>query len=186
MKRDSVGKLLALEIRDDVVAAVGEKARKGADGLTIKEVAALFGLEYHHAYTAAAELVAMKALTWAHRADRTVCRLPLPDWRPPEKLDLTAKQRAALDYLVSAAGGERAVRASFRDITKGAGLSGGGIVVLLDALDRKGYIRIAERGRGTRKTLFEVYPQGDGPRGYSPMRPPTRSPTSESPAALPS
>lgn len=165
----SVGKLAGLEIKDDLIAAIHDAVSEGHDGITFKDAAEMFGLSYHSVYSAVHELVAMGAVAIASRADRTTTRIALPTWTPPDALDLTAKQRSALDYLVSVMDDEGIAYASFKEVATSGALAVGGIVACLDALDKKGYISILLRGKGARKTLFHVYPDGDGPRGYSPF-----------------
>lgn len=165
----------ALEIEMELLEAVHEAVARGEDGLTYKQAAALLEMSYEQTYGAVNALSRMGKIKIGSRADRNVCRIVLPGWEPPAKLDLTRKQRAALDYLISRMEGGPLLRASFRDIVKGAVLAKGGVVATLEALDKKGYIVILDRGRGTTPTLFHVYPEGDGPRSYSPMKPPMRS-----------
>lgn len=165
----SVGKLTGLEIRDDLIAAIHEAVAEGEDGVSFKDAAEMFGLSYHSIYSAVHSLVLMGAVAVASRADRTTTRIALPTWQPPERLDLTAKQRGALDYLVSVMDDEGIAYTSFKAIASAGPVAVGGIVACLDALDKKGYISILLRGKGARRTLFQVFPDGDGPRRYSPF-----------------
>lgn len=165
----SVGKLTGLEIREQLISSIQEAVDEGEDGITFKDAAEMFDLSYHAIYSAVHELVAMGAVAIASRADRTITRIALPTWEPPGALDLTAKQRGALDYLVSVMDGEGVAYTSYKDISTAGPVAVGGIVACLDALDKKGYISILLRGKGARRTLFHVYPEGDGPQGYSPF-----------------
>lgn len=171
MKDNSVGKLLGLEIADELLDAVRSAVAKGEDGITFKEAVALFDMPYHSVSAAVHALAAMGKVTFAHRADRNILRIALPGWRPPPVLELTARQQMVIDFLGSKADDEGYVTASTREILRSMGLAKGTIVDACLALEIKGYLKIIARGRGVVPNTYRVWPNGDGPRGSSPMLP---------------
>lgn len=162
-------KLFALEVADDLVRHVRDAFDRGEDGLTYKQLAEAMGSGYHDVYYSVRKLTQAGLLKVASRADRNISKVVLPSWLPPPRLELTAKQRSALDYLISAMDSDSIAYVSFKDVSQNAALRVGGITYCLDTLDKKGYLSVLLRGKGARKTLFRVYPNGDGPKGYSPF-----------------
>ncbi len=167
MKDNSVGKLLGLEIADELLEAIRKAVAKGEDGITFKEAVALFDMPYHSVSAAVHALAKMGRVTFAWRADRNVLRIALPGWEPPAVLELTARQQMVIDFLASKADAEGYVAASTREILRSMGLAKGTIVDACLALETKGYLRIVARGRGVVPNTYRVWPNGDGPRGYS-------------------
>lgn len=157
MKRNPIGKLMALEIAP---ALVGMWEKHPA-GLTIKMIAREFDCSYHEAYAAVPWLVEMGKGRWVRRPDRRPEYLVPINWQGPEAWDLTRKQRDVLNFLMTRADKDRYAIASMRDICRGAMANKGGIVAILDALDRKDYLRFIDRGDSHRKTTFRVFPKGD-------------------------
>lgn len=168
-KAPRVGLVLGLEIRDELIEAVREAVAQGGPGLTFGAVADLFGLSYHYAHSAVQELAIIGDVALAHRADSNVRHIVLPGWEPPPRPELTAKQQAALDYLISVMDEDGVAYAAYKDIAEAGAAIGHGVSVCLDALDKKGFLSFLLRGRGARRTLFQVYPEGNGPREYSPF-----------------
>lgn len=166
MGRISVARSIGLEFESDISALV---ELMGAEGATINQVVEWTGLSRHHSYRAVTDLCERKVIKVIMRSDRFAQRLVPIWWEEPAQLDLTNKQRSALDYLISHMGSDGKARASFKDIAAKGNLALGGLTVILDALDKKGYIDILERGRGSTKSLFLVHPKGDGARQLSPM-----------------
>lgn len=169
MKANSVGKLLGLEILDELVAAIEKAVARGEDGITFREAVDHFGLPYHQVSAAVHALASMGKVTFAHRADRNILRVTLPGWEPPAVLELTARQQAVVDFLASKADADGFVTASTREILRSMGIAKGTIVDACMALEAKGYLKVVARGRGAVPNTYRVWPGGDGPRGYSPM-----------------
>lgn len=174
MKDNSVGKLLGLEIADELLEAIEAAVAKGEDGLTFNEAVAMFGLPYHSVSAAVHALVGMGRVSLAHRADRNVLRIALPDWEAPAVLELTGRQRAVIEFLARKADANGYVTASTREILRSMGLAKGTIVDACLSLEIKGYLKIVARGRGVVPNTYRVWPAGDGPRGYSDVLPPFR------------
>lgn len=169
-KINTVAKMHALDIADEIVDAVREATANGEDGITFKQAVEITGLGYHHLYQAIHELDRMGRVMVAHRSDRITRFIVLPDWEPPAKLELTDLQQRALDYLVSVADEDGIAYASYGEIAGRPGRGRhGGTYFTVETLDKKGYLSILLRGKGARRTLFQVYPDGDGPLGYSPF-----------------
>lgn len=167
MTRDNpVGKLLALEL----APMLPQWWERHPDGLTIKGLARLSGLNYDRCHAAFLQLEVLGHGHILHRPDRSVLYLVPLDYEPPAAWDLTAKQRGVVEWMATQIDADGMVRASVRDICRGAPLSKGGIMAVLDSLDRKGYLEIVERGRGVVASLYRLWPNGDGPRGFSAFR----------------
>ena len=163
----SVAELNAADIADEILDAVRDAVSRGEDGITFKEAVHITGLSYHHTYSAVNILAVNGRVCLASRADSSTIRIALPNWTAPVRLDLTAKQAAAMDYLVSLMDDDGIAYTSFAEIAASSNVPIGGISACLDALDKKGFLSILLRGKGARRTTFRVYPDGDGPRGYS-------------------
>lgn len=155
------GKLLALEIAEDLPAMW----ESHPDGLTAKTIVRLTGMAQHEAYSAMIWLEELGRGKIIRRPDRSPFYLVPLDFEV-EKYDLTAKQRATLEFLKSKADADGYVTASMREICAGAPLSKGAIVAHLEALDRKDYLRVIERGYGTRRGRYRIFPNG-GVTGHS-------------------
>jgi phosphoserine phosphatase len=175
VKDNSVGKLLGLEIESELLEAIRKAVAKGEDGITFKEAVALFDIPYHAISAAVHALAEMGKVAFAHRADRNVLRIALPGWEPPAVLELTARQRAIVEYLASKADACGLVSASTREILRGIGAAKGTVVDAVYALEVKGYLKLVARGHGNLSNTYRVWPAGDGPRGPS-LNPPMRSP----------
>lgn len=176
-KLNTVGKMIGLDIFDDIK----DLWEKGQNEATLLQVARACDISYTQAYSGISALVDMGLVRLFRRQDRNELRVVPLDYEPPA-CDLTKKQRASIDWLFSRADENMCVRASFRDICEGALLSKGAIVAHLEALERKGYLSFIEVGRGTRKTLFRLFPNGDGP-GQSVIRRAAGPPTAPPPPA---
>lgn len=157
-KINGVGKMDALEIEDELIEAI---EATGHDGLSYKVAADVVGMEYNRFYQAAQNLIRMGKLKlgWSYRGHRLI----LPDWHDPAVYTITVRQRAALEHLISLMDENHMVRVSMRKITAATG-SGFDTVT---RLDYKGYLEVVERGGPTRAALYRVYPNRDGPLGYS-------------------
>jgi len=76
-----------------------------------------------------------------------------------ETLELTEKQQAVLEFFLSHANPLRLVNASYKQIATEARVSNGSIVYLVETLERKGFIEVVERGKGTRTSVFKLVPE---------------------------
>lgn len=72
---------------------------------------------------------------------------------------LTDKQRAVLEYFLEHANPMRLVSASYKQIATEARVSNGSIVYLVETLERKGFIEIVEKAKGSaRSSVFKLVP----------------------------
>lgn len=76
--------------------------------------------------------------------------------------ELTDKQKAVLEYFLGHANPLRLVSATYKQIATEARVSNGSIVYLVETLERKGFIQIVERGKGTRSSVFKLVPESAG------------------------
>jgi hypothetical protein len=164
-KLNPVGKMLALEL----APLLPRWWEKNPDGLTVKMIMRLSGIDYSRCHAAFLQLEELGIADILQRPDRSGLYLVPLDYIPPPVWDITAKQRAVVDWMATHMDSDGSLRASMREICFGAMRSKGIITAIIESLDRKGYLEILERGRGTKKTLFRVWPNGDGPRGHSPF-----------------
>jgi hypothetical protein len=153
-KSPSVGMVIALEVKDELLDAVREAVASGKDGVTFSEAAEMLDLSLHYTRSAVHELVAMGVVEIADRIERPAHYITLPGWVPPEKPGLTERQRSALNYLASVRDDEGIAYTSYKDIATGGAMPHGGIIATLDSLDCKGYLSFLLRGKGARRTLF--------------------------------
>lgn len=159
---NSNGRLVALEI----ASMLHDWWSKHPDGLTLKLLMRYTGLSYHMVHAASVELMRMGKAKWISRPDRSPTYLVPLDWEYPAAFDLTAKQRGVLDWMAERVDADGRLTASMRQICDECMRSKGGIVALMDALCRKGYVQRLVRGQGTTPSQWRVYPNGDGPRRY--------------------
>lgn len=163
---NGVGKMIALEIEDDVIEAI-----KGSNGLglSIKDISRIIDIPYNDCYGAIYALEHMRKVKVAHGA-KGMCVI-LPEWVEP--YFITARQKAVLDYLCSQMDRKNMVRVSYGKISTALILArknpSGGTQIndAVECLDRKGYLAVLERGNHLKANLYKVYPNRDGPRGYS-------------------
>lgn len=158
---NSIGKMDALEIEDDVIEAV--QASNGL-GLSIKDISRIINMPYDHCYRAIYALANMRKVKVSHGA-RGMCVI-LPEWQEP--YFITERQKAALKFLCSLMDKDNLVRVSLGKIS--TAISASGTTYAADAvecLDRKGYLEVVERGDRQKANLYKVYPDRSGPHGYS-------------------
>lgn len=157
---NSDAKMEALEVEDDVVEAV--KATAGI-GLSIAECARVIDMDYSRFYRAVYDLERMGRIKVATGSRGQL--VILPEWQEP--LYITERQKAVLGLLCSLMDHENKVRVSYDRLSRSIGKRGTAAYDAVECLDRKGYLQVLERGKHTTANLYRVYPDRDGPRGYS-------------------
>lgn len=167
---NSESKLEALEIESEVVEAI---QAAGSDGLSYKDGSEALGLNYDRFYLLVGQLVQLGRLKLERGRLGNQYRIFLPHQEPSYDTAITDKQRKLLDLLISLADEEGFVSISFGEIARRTGI--GHPSFAIDRLDYKGFLEVRESGRGGWANLYRVYPNRNGPRGYSWPRP-TASP----------
>jgi hypothetical protein len=169
-KLNPVGKMVALEIASEIPPLLLEHP----EGASLKVIRERLGLDYNQAYAALPWLEDMGIAKRISRCDRFGYLLVPMDYAGPV-LGLTDKQKAVLQYLCEHSDANGCVAASYLDMNKATGLTMS--FGQIEGLDRKGYLEIVLGGTPTRKTLYRIYPNGDGPQGHSWPRPKGATPT---------
>lgn len=154
-------KIAALEIEEELVSAIEDS---GPRGLTYKEAADLLGMDYAQLYAAANVVESMGKIRGVRSARGY--RLILPGWKEPDVYVLSERQRRVLEYLCSVMGPDHLIRVSFNAIFKATGASYDAV----QRLDYKGFLQVIERGHSTTAALYQVFPDQNGPPGYSPWK----------------
>lgn len=90
-----------------------------------------------------------------HRVDSGGA-LVVPLGHKPPPMRMTPKQEAVYRCLLERSDERGRATASFAELAKAARVESGSVVALVDSLERKQLVRIAERGGPTKKTVFEV------------------------------
>lgn len=163
-------KMDALDLEEEIIDAV--KAA-GPDGLSYKQGCQLTGLNYDRFYLVVSELVRLGRVKIERSRAGNENRVVLPHQESPANLAITDKQREVLDLLCSEADDEGFVAISFNQIAKRTNCRMPSFAI--DRLDYKGFLEVRESGRGSYANLYRVFPNRNGPRGYSWPRP-TASP----------
>lgn len=163
---NSDSKMEALEIEDELADAIKET---GPNGLRFKDGCEIFGMDYDRFYLLVHRLIELGRFKIERSQAGNENRLFLPHHAPPITSAITGKQKEVLDLLCSEADEEGFVSLSYAQIAKRTGC--GFPAFALDRLDVKGYLEVRESGRGKFANLYRVYPNRDGPRGYSWPRP---------------
>lgn len=93
---------------------------------------------------------------------RAADQMPPDDGAPADPMaeaisELSDSQWSVLRFFQDHADGERLVRASVKDISEKSGTSKGSTTFLIEALERKGFIGIVERGNSTSATLYRLH-----------------------------
>lgn len=155
-------KMGALEVADEIVEAI--EAAGGA-GISVKDGALLTGMHYTEFYETAKRLADMGKIKIVRREQQRVRLVgldgedawvyPLSDW--PQKV---------LAFLCNQADENGLARASLKQIARAVGHQSTPSASI-DALDRKGFLEIRDRGGWDRPRLYEVFKNGDGPKGWS-------------------
>lgn len=157
---NGIAKMTALEIEDDVIEAI--QSTNGL-GLSIKECSRIIDIPYHDCYGAIYALEHMRKVKVSH-GSRGMCVI-LPEWHEP--YFITERQKAVLKYLCSLMDRDNLVRVSHGKISSAVHKSGTAAYDAVTCLDRKGYLEVLEWGNHLKANLYKVYPNRDGPRGYS-------------------
>lgn len=156
-------RLRALEIRDEVIEAA-ELA--GSEGMKFSEGAELVGMEYDEFYSAVHELSQMGGIKVSRGPVGNQNRILHPEW-PEISPVLSGGQKSVLKTLEGRMDGGGYARISQSEIGDLSGCKSSYFIV--ERLDYKGFLEIVERGDPCTAALYKVYPQGDGPLGYSSM-----------------
>lgn len=159
-KINGIGKMIALEIEDDVIEAI--RASNG-QGLSIKDISRIIDMPYNDCYGAIYALEHMRKVKVAH-GSRGMCVI-LPEWEEP--YFITERQKGVLKFLCSLMDSENTVRVSYGKISTAIKQTGTASFDAVECLDRKGYLEVLERGKHLKANLYKVYPDRDGPRGFS-------------------
>ena len=155
---NEVGKLIALEIS----AELPDLWKKYPGGMTIRDLEEEFDLPYRSVHAAAVWLGANDLAKWARRPDRTSDLLVPLDWEAPA-YDLTERQQAVLDAIVSFSGEDGLTQASYKRISAKAGTAPGSIVAHIEALQRKGYLEIMQPGTSNTTSVLRAIQDGCPP-----------------------
>lgn len=158
---NSESKLDALEIEDDLVDAIGAA---GPVGLNFMEGSEIVGMDYDHFYRAAHMLAWMGRVKVERAQTGNQYRLILPHWDAPT-LMLAEKQKQVFNLLCSEANQAGLVQISFAKIQRLTRCRAAAFAI--DRLDYKGCLEIVDRGDSHRARTYRIYPNQDGPRGYS-------------------
>lgn len=159
---NGIGKMHALEMEEDLIEAVS--ATNGV-GLNIKECSRVLDMSYNDCWQGIYTLEQMnrvKVVSGPHGR-----RVILPNWK--QNWLLTKRHEAIFNFLCAKMDLNNLVRVSFARISEGVKplVGVGGVSDAIDALDRKGCLEVVERGTHLRANLYKVYPNRDGPEGYS-------------------
>jgi hypothetical protein len=163
---NSESKMEALEIEDDLADAVKEA---GPNGLSFKDGCDIIGLSYDRFYLLVQQLVSLGRFKIERSQAGNENRIFFPHCAPPIQSAITEKQQEVLDVLCSVMDDERYACISFGEIARRTSCRAPAFVI--DRLDVKGFLEVLESGRGAWANLYRVYPNRDGPRGYSWPRP---------------
>jgi hypothetical protein len=159
---NSVAKMHALEIVDDLVDFVEEAWPKG---VSYSEAAQSLDMEQGRFRRAANELARIGRIKIDRGASlRGNGIILLWHWEAPV-MPITDKQKEVLDLLCSCVDRKGIARVSFGQIA--ARTSCRAPSMTLDRLDVKGFVKVVARGNSHQANSYRVYPNGDGPRGYS-------------------
>lgn len=163
---NSESKMDALEIEDELADVIKEA---GPNGLRFKDGAHIFDLDYARFYLLALKLVELGRFKIERSQAGNENWLFLPHHAPPIKSAITGKQKEVLDLLCSEADEDGFVSLSYEKIAKRTNCRSP--VFALERLDLKGFLEVRESGRGSFANLYRVFPNRNGPRGYSWPRP---------------
>lgn len=161
---NDLGKMAALDIMDEIVEAVQENE---PHGITFKEGARLTDLSYNEFYRAIHSLAWLNKIKVVRGFQGHYNRIVLPEWEGPARLYVSDLQRKVLDLLCQRANAAGLVRISSLEISKIAGVKSP--YDKINTLDKKGFLEVLERGGPTEAALYKVFPEGNGPQGYSYM-----------------
>lgn len=157
-------KLEALEIEHEILDAV---KKAGTGGLSFKDGCEIIGMDYDHFYYLVHLLAQLGRFQIARSVIGNQGTILLPDADLPVFKTLTDKQKEVFDVLCSVADDENLAVLSFKKIAERTSCRCPALA--LERLDYKGLIEFVDRG--THETnIYRVYPNRDGPRGYSRMR----------------
>lgn len=158
-------KMAALEIADDLLEAIDQSEFKG---VTMMQGAAALGLPYREFYQSVVRLEDLGKIKLVRdRRAGNRYRIVRPDAPCIDEATIfTPVQKRVFDYLCGRADERGLVHASLKQISEGIGhnstCSGS-----IDALDRRGFLEILHRGDSKRPRLYKIFPNGDGPKGWS-------------------
>lgn len=161
---NSLSKMDALEIEDDLHEAIRDA---GPGGLSFKDGVDLLGIEENRFRLLVSQLLLLQRVKIERGQAGNENRILLPQQVPPRYATITAKQREVLDFLVSQMDDEGLACASFGRIARHTSCRCPSFTI--ERLDYKGFLEVVDRGTHE-ANLYRVYPEQDGPRGYSPMR----------------
>lgn len=159
-------KLEALEIEDDLADAIVDA---GPGGLRYMDGAERLGLDYDRLYLLVQVLVGLGRVKIELAPQGNQHRIFLPHQDAPAVSTITKKQREVFDLLCSHADDEGFVSLSFKKISERTSCRMPSFAI--DRLDCKGFLEVRESGRGSFANLYRVYPNRNGPLGYSWPRP---------------
>lgn len=161
---NSDSKMEALEIEDDLHEAI-RSARP--NGLSIRDGVEFLGIEENRFRLLVSQLVLLQRLKIARGQNGNESRVFLPDQELPKFSTITLNQREVLDFLISEMDDEGLACPSYGRIRRSTRCRSPAFVI--DRLDYKGFLEVIDRGTHE-PNIYRVYPDQDGPRGYSPMR----------------
>lgn len=163
MKINRELKLEALALADELLDAIDQSEFAG---VTIMQASNATGVPYRDLYGLALRLedAGKIKLVRDQRSGNTL-RLVRPDNPCLEfaKL-LTPGQQKTLDYLSGRADARGLVHASISEISRAVGTY---CYSFIEGLDRRGFLEILHRGDCKRPRLYQIFPNGDGPKGWS-------------------
>lgn len=163
---NSESKMEALEIEDELADAVKEA---GPNGLSFKDGCHILDIDYDRFYLLVHQLVSLGRFKIERSQAGNENRIFLPFCAPPVQSTVTDKQREVLDLLCSIMDDEGFASISYGEIAKRTTCRTPCFAI--ERLDLKGFLEVRESGRGSFANLYRIYPNRDGPRGYSWPRP---------------
>jgi len=170
---NDASKMRGLEIVDDLVDLIEES---WPHGLSISQAAAALKMEPDRFRRAANALAYMGRIKIDRGLSlRGIGVLLLAHWDAPVR-PLTERQKAVLKFMCAGMDSNNLVMVSYRELSDAlvrSGVSSKKTYAhdVIECLDRKGYLEFVECGDHHRATLYRIYPDGDGPCGYSWPRP---------------
>jgi len=166
---NSDSKMEALEIEDEVLAAIVDA---GPDGLSYQDGCEIVGMGYDRFYLLIQQLVSLGRLKVERGKLGNQNRIFLPYQEAPSISALTDKQKEVLELLCSKMDDERYISISYNQISRLTSCRCPAFAI--ERLDYKGFLAVLESGRGAWSNLYRIYPEQNGPRGYSWPRPEAR------------
>jgi hypothetical protein len=159
---NDVAKMRGLEIVDDLIDLVADAS---PNGVSFSQAAQSLDMERGRFSRAANQLSRIGRIKVDRGASlRWNGLILLWHWETPVR-PITDKQREVLNLLCSCADEQGIARLSFKQIAERTSCRAPSMT--LDRLDVKGFIQVVARGNTHQANSYRVYPNGDGPRGYS-------------------